>query len=262
MLWTRQPPTFTGFSPRYPRPTFCYLPSVHATNDLARGLTGVSASGEGREPAVRGIAYHSLRQTGGGLQFLSQIAITSETFSVLMVANPASASAEYMGINQRGSAEIGAIYWNATRTEGLSAGKFASFVYNSGYSSTDTDGTPVDGNFHVWGVTRNGAANAPVLWVDGSKPAQTSAAATKTGVTGAQSTKIGGLGNATNIGQTAPVWTALCVTWDSVLPDGLMAELGRNPWQLFRPLASRVYSFPTQSIIPILYHHYAGQRAA
>ena len=259
MNWTRQPQTFTGFSPRYPRPRFCYVPTFNQRNDIVGGLTGAAGSGESCRPAQKGVSYRATRQANGGLNFASQQAITSETFTVLLIANQTSQSTgqEWCVFNQRQHSSPEPqfrMYFNATRAEVGSAGKFAAYVYNSGYSSTDTDGTYVDGAFHVWAATRNGTTNAPVLWVDGAKPAQTSSVSTLTMLASSQSTRIGNIANiSTTFGCDADV--PLCVCWNSVLPDTLMAELGRNPWQLFNPLPARVYAFPvtaTGGTIPLI----------
>lgn len=251
MNWTRQPPTFTGFNRRYPKPGFCYLPTALPYGDLVRGLIGVPGSTEIRRPTSRGVGYHSIRQTNGGLNFGNILAINAETFTILQVANPASAAQYGNGFSQRAFPDPNthvAIYWNTDVNVAAVAGKFACLMsvgaVNIGVAGTT--GTPVDGAFHAWGVTRDGSSGRPVLWVDGAKPAQTSSGAGGTFLQSSAQTRLGNPGLYTTDSALATTADhALCVCWDSVLPDALMAELGRNPWQLFAPLPARVYSFPS-----------------
>lgn len=127
---------------------------------------------------------------------------------------------------------------------------------NSGSGNSPTVSGQNDGRFHHYIGYYNGADAR--IYADGFYYGFNSVVAGT--INSAQTLQIGRRGSTYFTGDVALVYCG-----HNALSDGLVRAMMDNPWQIFRPISARVYSFPSAgaaSTIPPLYHQRQQQGMA
>lgn len=235
---------FTGFSSRYPKPVFCYLPSAKNA-DLIRTTVPTYGSGESIVATPKGVGWRTIDQASSGVRFASLKSITSENWTMLAVANP-TARAEVSTIFSQMDSATGKginLVANADKDNAPNSGKFAGTAYSGSATGSQTTGNVIDGAFHVFAATRVSGTATTQLWVDGIKPAQSGYSLSTTLIASTMHTQIGNNAFYNSATYSANSDCVLAVSWNEALSAELLKELGLNPWLLFAPLPTRRYSF-------------------
>jgi hypothetical protein len=256
MARTRQPQTIVSLNPAIPRPTFLFCPSVGLLDWIRPSRVGTKASGDSIIGSPQGVAYKVARATGGGLDFGVNVPLTSNTWTGIAFANPASGDGMSSLFSQRsGGGSYPQTELVANAGGGLltaSAGnlQFATYSGNTSTLSTST-GTEVDGKWNVYGVRRGfgGTADNAEIWKNGLVVASSSAYYYY-GLGASQKFKLGGLADNTESQYVSASGMALVALWDGIaLPEEIMRRMrpqdlwatlfasSRRVWVQFGPAA-------------------------
>lgn len=150
-----------------------------------------------------GLGYKPTRVANAGLDFGLVQPITSDAFTVLVLANPTSSAVGTLFSQRNGSAPYNQITLAANSTDALAlrAGGFAGIMLGNpsgarGAISTLTNA--VNGDFHVFGMARSGTTSAISLYHDGlSISATLTGTGTNTAISASQKTRIGNIADYT-----------------------------------------------------------------
>ena len=241
--WTSQPQIQAGLNPIFPWVKAAYLANGL---DLERADIGTSLTNTGSVKAatVRGrgsffaLNTYLLRENYSPVT-TSDGAFTGDFTAMVFCTLPTT------GVRTAFSQRLNS---GALSQFGITGGLDASFGALNGaaqFGTYSTASTSVavsggaDGAFHMYGIRRLGTAVTG--WIDGIQRAST------TGTVRAIGSASAGLGigcapagaGSANTQQTTSV---ICtVAFNVALPDGLMQIAGANPWNLFTPLARRLW---------------------
>jgi len=277
--WLNQPHGLVEFDPAFPRPSFAFNaawgPINVAIKRLAQagvqppGKYGVKASGDSFRATPQGRAYKVVRAIDGGLDFGVCQPITSNTFTVIAVANGAADVAGILFSQRYGALPYNQMGLNINQSNSGTSrpGGFVCLVVDtsvngaggSNWKSAHSNSTTlVDGKFHVYAATKASITSTPVLWYDKVKIAATGYGTSVTTFLGnAQKTKIG---NAADYGAANGGDASVCLQSDVtavlvfdglVLPDPLMYTLSEvllAPYRVWRPVARRILVPETAAI--------------
>lgn len=251
----QQPQVFSGFNPAFPRPAFAFVASF-GPYGVATQRVGTKASADSFRTTPLGISYKVARATSGGLDFGVIQPITSDAFTLIVLANPGAADGIGALVSQRyGSAPYYSfsLYTNMGRDGSSRSGGFSFLTVDSTGAithSADTNSTSVvDGAPHVFGIAKAGATSDPILWRDGAIIASTG---TGVGI-GGNGTIISPLqkfriGNPADYSADGSLCAA-CDVWamlgfNGVLPDAMMQALTESlvaPYRIFQPPSRRLF---------------------
>lgn len=243
---TRQPQGIVALNPAIPRPSFLFCPSVGLMDWTRTSRVGTRASGDSLRGTQQGVAYKVADATNGGLDFGVQALITSDIWTLLVFANPASTDGVGTLFSQRTGTSP---YYqtNLLANSGTasvlasSPGNLAVAIYNNvGYTGYTTSGTVIDGAWHTFIAVRgrNGETSNIDLYRDGIALSTTISGSVITGVGGSQKVRVGNLGDyATDATYCLASDVALAVAWNGALPPALLQDLTpANVWgTIFAP---------------------------
>lgn len=248
-IWTRQPQVFTGFNPAFPRPSFAFVASLGGYERSVQRL-GTPASGDSFRTTQQGIAYNVARATNGGLDFGVYQPITSDAFTIIVLANGASTDGIGTLFSQRtGSLPYNqlALSLNQDNAYGSRPGGFlfvaidtSNEASGANWRSAHSDSTSlVDGRYHVFAATKASASSVPVLWYDGAIQAATAyGTGTATILGGAQQTRIGNIADYTADGAyCSESDIAAVLVFNRVLHGAMMRALTESllaPYKIFQ----------------------------
>lgn len=150
-----------------------------------------------------GLGYKPTRVANAGLDFGLVQPITSDAWTVLVLANPTSSAVGTLFSQRNGSAPYNQITLAANSNDSLAlrAGGFAGIALGKpsgvrGAVSTLTNA--VNGDFHVFGMARSGTTSAISLYHDGlSISATLTGTGTNTAISASQKTRIGNIADYT-----------------------------------------------------------------
>lgn len=249
-VWTRQPQTAVRVKRNGIGKDIAFVFSGSVQNrDLVKGLQGSAASSDSYVPSKPGMAFRGARVTSGGVNFGNVQPITGDTWTVLVLANPAASSNPQALFSQRkGTANYGQIDLAINSTSGLvgASGLLTAITIEEAAGSASryaesSASTYADGGWHLYGMTRAGVGTFPSLYFDGAAiSATTGGTSTGSSISTAMHTRIGNIADYTVDGAyAAQCDIAFVAVWNRVLSAREIADFYANPWALFEPLPKR-----------------------
>ncbi len=183
------------------------------------------ASGDGLAPTRYGISFKGSRATDGGLKFGQVNPLSSDSWTIIALANPGNADGVSALYSQRnGSSPYNQIDLAVNCSDSLAvvAGQMSTITLDtaSAARSSKSDATTyTDGNFHVYAATRSGTSQFPVQYFDGSLIASTGAGTgTGTSINANLRCRVGNVGDYT----ADAAYAASCAIPLVLLYDGVV----------------------------------------
>lgn len=213
-----------------------------------------------------GLGYKPTRVTNSGLDFGAVQPITSDSWTVLTLANPTNAAVSTLFSQRNGSAPYNQIDIVANSNDSLAyrAGRFSGIAVGTpsgARAAVSSSATLVDGVFHVFGASRTGVTSVVELHYDGVNVSSTqNGTGTSTLISAAQKTRIGNIGDYTaDAAHTAECNIPLVFIYNRTLTAAEIAKVSadmllgvhfwakRPPSRLFIPAAaSGVFTLDAQ----------------
>jgi hypothetical protein len=215
--------------------------------DVAAARAAASAGGVSRVGALRGVGLLAASNTSVGMRFANSPLYTSTgdgkgDFTVLIIAAPKPSSArEIIYCTQNGAQEFYLCANTAIAGSATTAGRFSAFSNAGGASGVEVDGY-LDGNPHVFAYTRSnavgGGSATGTLYIDGKIAGSSGNVIPAQIWSSASSDYIGGYSSG-SWGVSGAV--TLVLGWNRILSAQEIAEVSRNPWQVFKAPRRRLW---------------------
>lgn len=225
---------------------------TRARMEIAGATQGVSSVGIGQSFSAAATSFAQ-----GDAPRINQIV---KNFSIIAIAAPTTSASQMKVFASTGLSSASGTHitfaanmeWNGF----VSSGRVACVAGVAPWYTSTQEFSWVDGNPHVYGVTRLGgvastsAAYAPLLYRDGVVGPSTGnryvSSTSDPDFTTYDKVRVGNrcvVSPGTTNAYTDSSGVQLVLMWNRVLTASEMAEISAHPWQVFAPFSRRIYSF-------------------